>query len=270
MDHRSLKRHQGFLKMLRFLKRSSSICVVRYVLILVIANSVAGISKLTPKDDHSDMNSVVLLHGLARSSGSMQKMQTALEAAGFTTCNIEYPSTKHRIETLVLEHILPKVTACLGTLESPIDFVTHSMGGILVRYMSEHSLIPLMGRVVMLSPPNHGSEIVDTFGDNWLFEYVNGPAGRELGTDSSSVPMQLGPADFEVGIIAGSRSANPIFSSMIEGADDGKVSIEGAKLDGMKDFAVVPVSHSLIMKDETAIEQVIYFLKSGEFRSTGD
>ena len=221
------------------------------------------------REDKPGMNSVVLLHGLARSSESMQKMQFTLEEAGFKTCNIEYPSTKYRIETLALEHILPEVKACVGTLESPIDFVAHSLGGILVRYMAEHALIPRMGRVVMLSPPNHGSEVVDKLGDTWLFEYVNGPAGRELGTDSTSMPLQLGPADFELGIITGSRSTNPILSYMIEGTDDGKVSIEHAKLEGMKDFAVVPVGHSLIMKNETAIEQAIYFLKTGVFRESG-
>lgn len=242
---------------------------MRYVLILFIAYAIVGFTEPSPREDKPGKNTVVLLHGLARSSDSMQKMQNALEEAGFKTCNIEYPSTKHRIETLASEHILPKIIACVGTLEFPIDFVTHSLGGILVRFMAEHALIPRIGRVVMLSPPNHGSEVVDKLGNTWLFEYVNGPAGRELGTDSTSVPLQLGPADFEVGIITGSRSSNPILSSVIKGTDDGKVSIENAKLEGMKDFVVLPVSHSLIMKNEAAIEQVIYFLKIGVFSDSG-
>ncbi len=120
----------------------------------------------------------------------------------------------------------------------------------------------------MLSPPNKGSEVVDTLGETWLFELVNGPAGKELGTDRSSMPLTLGAADFEVGIITGSRSVNLILSLMIEGRDDGKVSIENAKLNGMKDFMVLPSTHPFIMKNKTVIEQTIYFLHHGVFQKS--
>ncbi|MFT5145274.1 MAG: triacylglycerol lipase [Rhodothermales bacterium] len=208
---------------------------------------------------------VVLLHGLVRSSASMRKMEKALVEEGFHTCNIDYPSRKHGIEVLAREYILPQIRDCTRDSTQPIDFVSHSMGGILVRYLAEYDLVPDMGRVVMLSPPNQGSELVDKFGDNWLFDLVNGPAGNQLGTDSSSVPLQLGPADFELGIITGSRSINGINSMIISGKDDGKVSIERAKLDGMKAFLVLPATHSFIMSNSAVIDQTIYFLKNGEF-----
>lgn len=214
----------------------------------------------------AEKRTVVLLHGLARSSSSMNKMETALQKQGFHTCNIDYPSTKHCIERLASDHILPKIKECAGNLDTPIDFVTHSMGGILVRYLARHRLIPDIGRVVMLSPPNKGSEVVDILGDNWLFEYINGPAGKQLGTDASSLPRQLGDAAFEVGIITGSRSINLILSLMIHGDDDGKVSIEHAKLQGMKDFLVLPSSHPFIMKSKKAIEQTLHFLNHGMFQ----
>ncbi len=196
----------------------------------------------------------------------MNKMQEALEDEGFKTCNIDYPSTQHRISILAQEHIVPKIKACVGNIDSSIHFVTHSMGGILVRYFAKHALIPHIGRVVMLSPPNQGSEIVDALGDTWFFEFINGPAGRELGTDTGSMPLGLGPADFEVGIITGSRSINLILSLMIEGSDDGKVSVERAKLEGMKDFMVLPSTHPFIMRSEKVIAQTIYFLNHGLFK----
>jgi pimeloyl-ACP methyl ester carboxylesterase len=208
---------------------------------------------------------VVLLHGLVRSSASMRKMETALAEEGFRTCNIDYPSRKHGIEVLAREHILPQIKACVRDSTQPVDFVSHSMGGILVRYLAEHDLVPNLGRVVMLSPPNQGSELVDKLGDNWLFDLINGPAGNELGTDSSSMPLQLGPADFELGIITGSRSFNRINSIMISGKDDGKVSIERAKLDGMSSFLVLPATHTFIMKSSAVIDQTIHFLKNGAF-----
>lgn len=241
---------------------------MRYVLIVFLVYAVSGFSQPATSEDKTVKRTVVLLHGLARSSDSMSKLQKSLEDEGFKTCNIGYPSTRHPIEVLAQEHILPKIKACVGSLESPVDFVTHSMGGILVRYLAEHTLIPHMGRVVMLSPPNKGSEVVDTLGETWFFEFINGPAGQELGTDSASMPSQLGPADFEVGIITGSRSINLILSLMIEGNDDGKVSIEHAKLEGMKDFIILPSTHPFIMKNKTAIEQAIHFLNHGVFKES--
>ncbi len=240
---------------------------MNYVLLALLVYAVVGGAEPAIAQGEPETRTVVLLHGLARSGTSMRKMQSALEKEGFHTCNIAYPSTKHRIETLVKEHVLPQIQVCVNGNAAPVDFVTHSMGGILVRYLAAHDLLPL-GRVVMLSPPNQGSEVVDKLGKTWLFEQVNGPAGKELGTDSSSVPVQLGPAAFEVGIITGSRSINPILSMMIDGKDDGKVSIARAKLAGMKGFVVVPATHPFIMKNRKAIAQTIYFLKQGEFRES--
>jgi len=241
---------------------------MRSVLIVVIVCAVSCFIQPAISEDKTVKRSVVLLHGLARSSVSMNKLQKALEDKGFKTCNINYPSTKHRIEILAQEHILPKIKSCVGNLESSVNFVTHSMGGILVRYFAKHKLIPHIGRVVMLSPPNKGSEVVDTLGKTWFFEFINGPAGQELGTDSASMPLQLGPVDFEVGIIAGSRSINLVLSLMIKGNDDGKVSIERARLEGMKDFIILPSAHPFIMKNKTAIKQTIYFLNHGVFKES--
>lgn len=225
-----------------------------------------GFAQSVNNKTNMDREAVILLHGLARTSTSMNKMQEALEDEGFKTCNIDYPSTQHRISILAQEHIVPKIKACVGNIDSSIHFVTHSMGGILVRYFAKHALISPMGRVVMLSPPNQGSEIVDALGDTWFFEFINGPAGKELGTDTGSMPLRLGPANFEVGIITGSRSINLILSLMIEGSDDGKVSVERAKLEGMKDFMVLPSTHPFIMRNEKAIAQTIYFLNHGVFK----
>ena len=239
---------------------------MRSVFIVFIMYAVLGIIQPATSEDKPDNRAVVLIHGLARSSASMSKLQKALEDKGFKTCNIDYPSTKHRIEILAQEHILPKIKCCVGNLESPVNFVTHSMGGILVRYFAKHKLIPHMGRVVMLSPPNKGSEVVDTLGETWFFEFINGPAGQELGTDSASMPLQLGPADFEVGIITGDKSLNPLFSRFIPGSDDGKVSVESAQVAGMKAFIIVPHTHTFIMSSPLVARQTIHFLRHGNFK----
>lgn len=213
----------------------------------------------------SQRQPVVLLHGLARSASSMEKMASALTVAGFEPCNISYPSTKHTIEDLTTNFVLPKIQACVGLYPGPVHFVTHSMGGIVVRYLAKHHAAFKYGRVVMISPPNQGSEVVDTLGELWLFEWINGPAGKQLGTTPGSLPNQLGPAPFEFGIITGDRSINLILSLMIDGNNDGKVSIERAKLKGMADFSIVHATHPFIMKNKDVIGQTIRFLRRGRF-----
>jgi triacylglycerol lipase len=152
-----------------------------------------------------------------------------------------------------------------GDGAAKIDFVTHSLGGILVRsYLARHT-IPLLGRVVMLAPPNQGSEIVDRLGSFFLFKWINGPAGNELGTDKNSTPNKLGAANFPLGIIAGDRSINWINSLLIPGRDDGKVSVERTRLAGMSDFIVIHATHPLIMCHPEAIRQTLQFLRTGNF-----
>ena len=195
----------------------------------------------------------------------MAQMTRALELAGYHVCNVSYPSRKYPIAVLANDFVAPAVRACLADETKAVHFVTHSLGGIIVRQLAESATDLKIGRVVMLGPPNHGSEVVDRLGNLYLFRLINGPAGAQLGTQQASLPQALGPASFEVGIISGDRSINPILSWLIPGKDDGKVSIENAKLDGMTDFCVVPSSHPFMMNSELAIKQTLSFLSEGAF-----
>jgi len=209
---------------------------------------------------------VVLLHGLARSATSMNKMQRELEEAGYVTVNTGYPSRDHTIEELADIAVPQGLEACRvqeGTTQ--IHFVTHSLGGILVRYYLENNAVPELGRVVMLGPPNQGSAAVDKLSGVPGFDWLNGPAGRQLGKGENSVPLQLGPADFEVGIIAGNRTIDPLTSAVLENPDDGRVSVEDTRLEGMADFVVVAHSHAFMMRMRRPIELTIQFLRSGRF-----
>jgi pimeloyl-ACP methyl ester carboxylesterase len=209
---------------------------------------------------------VILLHGLSRSSASMVKLERALAAEGYVVVNCDYSSRKQPIEKLSLGVVGGALADERFRECSKVHFVTHSMGGILVRYYFANRKDERLGRVVMLGPPNKGSEVVDHFKGWWAFRKVIGPAGQQLGTDKDSVPNRLGPVSFELGVIAGDRSINWINSCMIKGRDDGKVSVERTKVDGMRDHLVVHTTHPFIMKNRRVITSVITFLKSGQFR----
>ncbi|MCG2634915.1 MAG: alpha/beta fold hydrolase [Gammaproteobacteria bacterium] len=208
---------------------------------------------------------VVLLHGLARTSASMARAAEFFAAEDYTVANIGYPSRHHSVEQLAEMAVPAGLAECQARSATPVNFVTHSMGGILLRqYLQRHEL-PQLGRVVMLAPPNQGSEVVDRLGSYYLFQLLNGPAGSQLGTGAEDVPARLGPVDFELGVIAGTRSINPILSTFLPNPDDGKVSLARTRVAGMRDFLALKTTHPLMMRNSEVLEQSLYFIENGQF-----
>ena len=211
---------------------------------------------------------VILLHGLGRTKGSLSKLDDALSDLGFIVANIDYPSRKKSIEKLAYIAVPEGLAMCQNEKASKIHFVTHSMGGIVVRYYLAQEAINNLGRVVMLSPPNQGSLLVDEIIDWDTYKWFNGPAGQQLGTGVDSIPLSLGPVTYETGIITGNIHSffDEWAAKIIPGEDDGKVSIGHAKVAGMADFLVLPHAHSFIMNKADVIEQIQFFLLNGRFK----
>ncbi len=211
---------------------------------------------------------VVLLHGIGGFSYSMTPLAKELHKQGYTVINVNYPSTLYDIPTIA-ETFLDSVitTRCIDP-ERKIHFVTHSMGGIVTRYYLKNHIEELnLGRVVMLSPPNNGSEIVDAFKSNVTMESIFGPAFNQLGTDSSGIVHSLGLVEYEVGIITGNKAFNIPGAMIIPGDDDGIVAVKSARVEGMIDFEVIEVSHTFIMLNKKIIKDVACFLKKGNFQT---
>lgn len=208
-------------------------------------------------------DTVVLLHGLCRTSRSMDKMAKALQADGYNVINVSYPSRSATVEQLtdqVFEELIPTLDTRHTT-----HFVTHSLGGILLKnYLQDHK-IPNLGKTVMLAPPTRGSEVPDKLGQLKLYQWINGPAGNQLGTGTNSLPLRLKEPETELGVIAGDRSINPILSMLIPGPDDGKVSLARVRPKGVADFIRLHVTHACMMRNRQVISQTKCFLKTGRF-----
>ena len=191
---------------------------------------------------------------------SSSRIVSAARGSGRSRSTIRLPP---RLETLV-DSLGTVVDGCCEPPES-VHFVTHSLGGILVRSLLEGQSDTYRGRVVMLAPPNQGSEIIDAFSPSPLLVSLLGPAGAALGTDSLSVPSRLGPVRFPLGIIVGDVSLTRLGSWLVPGPDDGLVGVEQARVEGQTDFLVLPTTHTTIMNQPETAAAVVSFLRTGRF-----
>ncbi len=219
-------------------------------------------------DSALEKDYVVVLHGIARTRRSMGPLAKFLEAQGYAVLNVDYPSTRLPLESLI-QHIQQQVAAFNQDSERKIHFVGYSLGGLLARGVIHRHRPANLGRVVQLAPPNQGSEVADFWKNNFLYKWIFGPAGQELGAEEKSFTRILGPVDYELGVIAGNRTWDPFSSAMIGGPDDGKVSVASTQVPGLTDHIVIPASHTFIINNREAWKQTLHFIKSGTFGRAG-
>ena len=213
----------------------------------------------------SPRDRVVLLHGLGRTSLSMKRIEHDLQRRGYEVVNIDYPSKRLSVPQLADDYLPAALAERPRTPGTRVHFVTHSLGGIVLRSYLERHPFPDLGRVVMLAPPNQGSEVADALRRIRPLRWFLGPAFLQLGTTAQDVPRQLGPVRFELGVIAGDRTLNPLFSRLLPGPDDGKVSVASTRVEGLKDFLILHTSHTWMMWRRPTLDQIAHFLAEGQF-----
>lgn len=206
---------------------------------------------------------VVLLHGILLPSLHLYTLAKFLSAHGYTVFNVNYPSTKYPLEELI-PRTAKQIDDLLIDKNRKVHFVGFSMGGIMARGIIAQHRPQNLGRVVQIGTPNHGSEVADFWKNNILFKKIFGPAGQQLTTHYDLAPL-LGNVDYELGVLAGNFTFDPVSSYIIHSPNDGKVSVESTKLEGMRDHITLSASHTFFPFNKTAHEQVLAFIKNGQF-----
>ncbi len=211
------------------------------------------------------MDGVVLLHGIARRSQSLAGLEREFRSAGYATLNLDYPARRAGLQEIATGLHQP-IARFAGDLGGRLHFVTHSMGGLVARvYIAQHRP-ELLGRVVMLAPPNEGSEIADLLRRNALYRAFFGPAGAELVTARpDGLRHLLGEVDYPLGVIAGDRSLYPLSSLLLPRPNDGRVSVARTRVAGMGGHLTLHATHPLIMRNREAVRQALHFLAHGRF-----
>lgn len=211
---------------------------------------------------------VVLLHGVGMGGWTMAPLARALEAAGYRPVNLTYPSRTLELERIANEW-LPARLREAGVDRAPrVHFVAHSMGSLVTRLYLRDQRPANLGRVVLLGPPNHGSVAADRAEQNGFLRWLMGVNLARLGTGPAAVTPRLPPPDYEVGVIAGTERINPLFARDLTGEHDGVVTVESARLEGMRAFLVVPHSHTGMLWRAAVQAQVVAFVRDGRFTPT--
>jgi pimeloyl-ACP methyl ester carboxylesterase len=209
---------------------------------------------------------VILLHGLGESRGSMRPLADHLRTTvDATVISFGYASVKADLD----DHgqALGQVVAGLPPATT-VSFVGHSLGNLVVRrWMALAAAADLdrVGRMVMLGPPNQGSRLARMASGIWgVAGHLEGST-RELVLDWQRVAPRLAVPPCEFGIVAGGRGDDIGYSRLLAGDDDAIVCVDETRLEGARDFLLLPVRHVAMMKDPAVQRATVSFLERGSF-----
>ena len=220
---------------------------------------------------------VILVHGLGGYRHRMQGLGDHLARSGYAVLNFGYASTQGEIS--LSAKALASVVRNLKGVES-IDFVAHSMGNLVIRRFLHdvEQMAPqdrpavAFKRMVMISPPNHGADILDNLENRKLAQLTADQRGGpyfELSPDRGWAKLEptLATPDFEFGVIVGGRGDDLGYFSEIPGDDDGLLTVATSRLDGAADYLQTGGAHWYMTDYQEVRDATVSFLRNGYFVS---
>jgi hypothetical protein len=209
---------------------------------------------------------VYVLHGFGGTKLQMDKIFQGLRKVGYSTENYTYHSFKEDLDSLGMD-------LCRKVSQEHFDtvsFVTHSMGGLVVRSMYQYkdkmTTFPFVFRIVMLAPPNKGSQIAEIpFGP--VAKKVLGPNLNHMKTYPDAYVHKLPVPTAEVGIIAGARGRKPWYNPLLKEDNDGTVGLSSVYLGAERDVVIIHATHTTMPLRPSVVKLVLRFMKMGSFKN---
>lgn len=212
------------------------------------------VNKADTKDRH-----VVCLHGLARSKLSMAPLARMLASDRFIIHNVGYGSRHASLSTLidqveiVLRRRIPE--------GSEVYFVGHSLGGLILRFVSVRTqTVFAWKRGVLLGSPNQGAQIARFIRRVPLLSHFFGPVLQDIAEARWSTEEPV----CELAVIAGGTGTSVGFLPLLAGDNDGLVTVSETNLPHAKLQRVIPVPHPILMLHPRSIRMIRQFLKTGD------
>lgn len=200
---------------------------------------------------------VVLVHGQGRTRFSMIILEKRFASAGFQTLNFPYNQSIHSFDAIssqLIDFIKEKVKT------KRYHLIGHSLGSVIIRDIFRKDYPKGLGKVVMLAPPNRPAHLAKLLKGNPIYRWATGDSGQKLSEEEfyNNLPIPLVP----FGVIAGDKGQKLTFSE----PNDGVVTVESTKLEGMADWVLLNHGHTFIMNCRDTFEYSLRFLETGSFQ----
>lgn len=206
---------------------------------------------------------VMIIHGISPRPMSLAHLQSAIGDAGYDAIAISYPSTRDRIENhaLPIEQLLDRST---GTTR--ISFVTHSMGGLVLRHLLSRDGAwkrrIRIGRIVQIAPPNRGAAAADMLSGLPPYRWIFGRSGQQL---TPAAAADIPRLNHRFAVIAGGKGDGEGFNPLLPGDDDGTVRVAETNLPGMADFLLIDDHHTGLLGNPKTYRATVHYLVHGAF-----
>ena len=246
---------------MKFLKYSCLVLVIFFIGVQAY-KYLPSPTRLTPTPCENKKNELIILfHGLGRFSWSMSPLKKYFLPRGYDVLNVGYPSKRFTLDELVQDNILPKLKEYPLQKYRQIHFISHSLGGIIIREI-QSNFKEQLGHSFLLAPPNQGSEVADFFNQYSLTRYIIGPVLSDLTTTK---PTSAQPVNAEVTnthILMGTNPIPIVSFLFFTNSNDGLVSLESSKMKKMASHTTFPFTHAFIMGKEPVLKTIEQILEN--------